>query len=62
MECRAKNAEKESELLREQMEDMKIQLVEVCCFYSAIVSFFRIFVSFAGLELYGDWYVSMLVS
>ena len=32
MECRANNAEKESELLKEQLEELKSQLNEVCSF------------------------------
>ena len=34
MECRAKHAEKESELWKEQLEDLKRQLTEVSYFYS----------------------------
>lgn len=33
MECRAHNAEKESELLQEQLDDLKEQLSEVCISY-----------------------------
>ena len=40
MECRAKNAEKESELWKEQLEDLKRQLTEVSCFYSSFFLFF----------------------
>jgi hypothetical protein len=46
MECRAQHAEKESELLKEQLEDLRRQLTEVSCFYSSRPYFF---LSISGL-------------
>ena len=38
MECRAKNAEKESDLLKEQLDNLKKQLTEVFSSYSFVCS------------------------
>lgn len=63
MECRANVAEKETELLSEQLEESKKQLMEVCflslyifefyvCFFDKVLAFSLIVFIFDLLKLY----------
>lgn len=72
MECRAKNAEKESEILQQQMEDLKKQLNEVCltvvcvvcwCVIVCLQFFFCFFVlCFFGFFMVIDMHNQKLIS